>query len=109
MGMRSNTRQAKESRRCAWCGEVKEATKDHIFPRGIGGTLELSIPSCEECQGKIRLAETEVARRSIFALHRLENGPRPSDKRQPDSGAVETQFCLVKDNWLGGYREIVLR
>ncbi len=101
--------QAKEAQRCVWCGNSKnELTKDHVFPRGLGGTRQLTVPSCRTCQDKIRSAETEVARRSIFALYRLDKGPPPSDKKQSDSGAVEAKYVLVKD-WLGGYNEVVPR
>jgi hypothetical protein len=101
--------QTKQLQHCVWCGNSKnELTKDHVFPRGLGGTRQLAVPSCRTCQDKIRSAETEVARRSIFALYRLDKGPPPSDKKQSDSGAVEAKYVLVKD-WLGGYNEVAPR
>lgn len=103
--------QAKEAQRCAWCGNSKsELTKDHVFPRGLGGTLQLAIPSCGACKGKIDKAEieTEVIHRSPFAWYRLDQGPPPRDRSRPESGAVEARYVLVKD-WMGGYNEVVPR
>lgn len=62
--------QAKESQRCTWCGNSEsELTKDPVFSRGLGGTLQLAIPSCGACKEKIDKAEieTEVIHRSPFA------------------------------------------
>jgi hypothetical protein len=60
------------------------------------------------CQGIISMAEREAARRSPFALYRIDKGPPPRNNRRPDSGSVESRYALVKD-WTGGYIEVVLR
>jgi hypothetical protein len=96
--------------RCAWCDQSEgKMTRDRVFPRVIGGTEQLTVPSCRKCQTEISKAETEVGCRSIFALYRTNKGPPPRDKRKPESGAVEARYTLVKEDWIGGYREVVLR
>jgi hypothetical protein len=97
-----------ESQRCVWCGAPRE-TDDHVFPRSLGGTKELVVPACRNCQKEISRAEGEVARRSLFALHRIEQGPPPRDKKRADSGSVEAKYVLVKDERLGGYIEVAFR
>lgn len=92
---------------CTWC--LQEATtKDHIFPRCLGGTLELAVPSCEPCQTAISVGEGYVARTSRFALYRLNRGPAPRHKERPESGAAEPKYVSVKDPNLGGYNEVAL-
>lgn len=98
-----------ESQRCIWCGESKGAlTEDHVFPRSLGGTKQLVVPACKYCQTKISKLEKEVARRSIFALHRFDKGPHRRKKGRPESGSVEARYVLVKD-WMGGYSEMAFR
>src|SRR5260370_521953 len=95
--------------RCAWCGRAdRTLTEDHVFPRVLGGTKELWIPSCTECQTFISRAELEVGRSSFYSLFRLTQGPKGRDKRKPGSGLLEARNMLVKHP-LGGYGEAVLR
>jgi hypothetical protein len=95
--------------RCAWCGRAdRTLTEDHVFPRVLGGTKELWIPSCTECQTSISRAELEVGRSSFYSLFRLTQGPKGRDKRKPGSGLLEARYMLVKHP-LGGYGEAVLR
>lgn len=96
------------SKDCVWCGNPSE-DKDHVFPRCLGGTKQLVVPACRDCQTKISYAEIEVARRSEFALYRLDKGPLPRKKKNLSSGSVEATYVLVKDNRLGGYIEVALR
>src|SRR5260370_2700606 len=95
--------------RCAWCGRAdRTLTEDHVFPRVLGGTKELWIPSCTECQTFISRAELEVGRSSFYSLFRLTQGPKGRDKRKPGSGLLEARYMLVKHP-LGGYGEAGLR
>ena len=85
---------------CVWCSEeLSEVTKDHVFPRGLGGKLEegLWIPSCTECQKRISQAETEILRRSIFGTHRLAKDLKPRNPRRPTSGLIDPKISLVKN------------
>ncbi len=94
---------------CTWCrrSHVK-LTDDHVFPRLIGGTLELSLPACRRCQGVLSKAEAELGRSSIFALYTIDAGPPGRDKRDPESGLIRTQYALVKYPD-GGYNEVVFK
>src|SRR5260370_221465 len=79
--------------RCAWCGRAdRTLTEDHVFPRVLGGTKELWIPSCTECQTFISRAELEVGRSSFYSLFRLTQGPKGRDKRKPGSGLLEARY-----------------
>jgi hypothetical protein len=90
---------------CTWCsaGQVK-LTDDHVFPRAIGGTKELVVPSCVACQQVLSALEFELSRRSPFALCTIESGPSGREKRKPRSGMIRAEYILVK-NSLGGYAE----
>ena len=40
---------------CTWCGARGPfKARDHVFPRSLGGALQLRVPSCPDCDGKIR-------------------------------------------------------
>ena len=100
---------SKRTSRCAWCGkENVRLTDDHIFPRSIGGTKELAVPSCDLCQNSFSLAEEEFARASVYAIYIADSGPRGRDKRKPGSGVIRTKYLLVRHP-LGGYGETGLR
>jgi hypothetical protein len=90
---------------CTWCsaGQIR-LTDDHVFPRAIGGTKELVVPSCVACQQVLSTLEFELSRRSPFALCTIENGPSGRDKRKPRSGAIQAEYILVR-NSLDGYSE----
>jgi len=95
---------------CSWCSQSDvELTSDHVFPRCIGGTLELSIPACRRCQELISQAERELARRSIFALHRIAGAPPPRRRNQAGRRVIEARYVLVKDAGMGGYQEVAMR
>jgi len=99
----------KRSQLCTWCREPKsQLTRDRVFPRCLGGTEDLNVPACLECQTRISLVEEEVSRRSLFAFYRIDRGPPPRHKGKPYSGSVEAKYILVKD-WMGGYNEVALR
>jgi HNH endonuclease len=94
---------------CAWCGKGGvQLTDDHIFPRSIGGTKELAVPSCDSCQSSFSLAEREFARASVYAIYVADSGPRGRDKRKLSSGVIRTKYLLVRHP-LGGYGETGLR
>lgn len=94
---------------CVWCRQSDRLLEDdHVFPRAIGGTKQISVPACRACQTALSKAEGELARRSIFALHRIAGGPPVRDKKRPKSGFIETRYVLVK-GWMGGYDEVALR
>lgn len=84
--------------RCAWClrGEL-DMTADHVFPDSIGGTRDLVVPSCAQCQAALRDAEQEFARRSPFALARnaqIFPVTKRRLKKDPVSGAAEVRYLL---------------
>ncbi len=95
---------------CFWCGRINtELQDDHVFPRSIGGTKELCVPSCGSCQTSISKAERELSRKSAFAMHLLDAGPRGRQSRKdPASGFIEAQYVLVPHP-LGGYNETALK
>jgi hypothetical protein len=94
---------------CVWCDVSGVALgKDHVFPRALGGTKELWVPACNNCQTKISKAEGEAARQSNYSLFCLTHGPPGRDKRKPGSGVIRARYLLVK-NPLGGYGEAAIR
>src|ERR1700674_5783998 len=95
---------------CFWCAQVRsDLDEDHVFPRSLGGTKELSVPSCRACQTSISKAEFALSRKSAYAMHLLEAGPRGRHRRtDPASGLIEAEYVLVPHP-LGGYNETALR
>jgi hypothetical protein len=95
---------------CFWCAQTRgDLDEDHIFPRSIGGTKELSVPSCRACQTSISKAELELSRKSAYAMHLVEAGPRGRHRRtDPASGLIEAAHVLVPHP-LGGYNETALK
>src|SRR6267154_6771353 len=97
------------SNSCIWCGARSTSlSKDHVFPRVLGGTRELGVWACSKCQNTISKVEQEAGRRSLYSLYVLTQGPRGRDKRKPQSGAIQARYFLVK-NPLGGYGEAAFR
>jgi len=95
---------------CTWCRRSDlPITDDHVFPRSIGGTKQLTVPGCKPCQTLFSKAEQVLARRSIFGLYRLAVGPSPRHKKKPESGTFDSSYSLVKDSIIGGYAEVVFR
>jgi len=94
---------------CAWCNKLTpDTSKDHIFPRVLGGTKELSVPACSNCQTAISKFELEVGRSSPYSMLLLEKGRKGRDIRKPTSGFLRTRYCLVRHP-LGGYGEACVR
>jgi len=95
---------------CFWCAQVRsDLDEDHVFPRSLGGTKELSVPSCRACQTSISKAELELSRKSAYAMHLVEAGPRGRHRRtDPASGLIEAAHVLVPHP-LGGYNETALK
>jgi hypothetical protein len=97
---------------CTWCHTpLDDPTKgkDHVFPECIGGTLDLWVPSCSVCQGKLSRAEGALSRKSDLSLWRFMHGPGPRHKKRPKSGVVEARYILRKDAVGKYYDETVLR
>src|SRR6266852_7680391 len=91
--------------RCTWCDRNDVLIdKDHIFPRALGGTKELSVPACRSCQTVISKLETQAARQSHYSLFCLTHGPAGRDKRKASSGVIRARYVLTKHP-LGGYGE----
>jgi hypothetical protein len=98
-----------EHPQCSWCDRTNvRLDKDHIFPRAIGGTKELSVPACRDCQTVLSRLETQAARQSNYSLFCVMHGPPGRDKRRPASGVIRARYLLVK-NPLGGYGEAAMR
>lgn len=95
---------------CFWCGSPDTSLEDdHVFPRAIGGTKELSVRSCRQCQTLLSQAESALSRKSTYAVHLLEAGPRGRDRRRdPASGQIAAEYVLVPHP-LGGYNETALK
>lgn len=95
---------------CFWCERPDTNLEDdHVFPRAIGGTKELSVRSCRPCQTALSKAELALSRKSTYAMHLLEAGPRGRDRRRDAaSGQIEAEYVLVPHP-LGGYNESAFR
>lgn len=97
------------SMRCTWCrNDSERLTKDHVIPRGIGGTLDYALPSCEACQRVLSKAEAILARKSSLAIHAVSSDLQPRHPKRRESGVLRTGYLFVK-NPLGGYGESILR
>jgi hypothetical protein len=97
------------SMQCTWCkSEAETLTTDHVVPRGIGGTLDYALPSCETCQRTLSKAEAILTRKSILAIHAVSSELRPRHPKRRESGVLRAGYLLVK-NPLGGYGESILR
>jgi hypothetical protein len=83
-------------------------TDDHVFPRSIGGTKELTLPACEACQTIFSKAEYQVARCSMYGLYIADSGPRGRHSHRRASGVIRTKYILVRHP-LGGFGEAGLR
>lgn len=96
---------------CTWCKTKVAKSKDHVFPKCLGGKLTggLSVRSCGDCQTKISRAEQAIARHSPIALERYKRGVRPRNPSRLESGVIETEMSLVKDSTTNRYSGFVLR
>lgn len=84
--------------RCQWCGtEAANLTKDHIFPRFMGGTRDLFLWSCRACQEAIGKFETHVSRYSPASIFRAFVGPGPRRPSRPTSGLARPAFAFRTD------------
>jgi len=102
-------RRVPDSPQCLWCDEDGvRLDKDHVFPRALGGTRELWVPSCRSCQTLLSRLETEASRQSNYSLFCITHGPRGRNKRKPESGVIRARYLLTK-NPLGGYGEAAIR
>ena len=105
---RSSDPSAAERHTCTWCQQsTTPITEDEIFPRSIGGTKHLWVPSCIPCQNVLSKVEHDVSRRSLYALKIAGAGPRGRHKRST-SGVIEAELLIVRHP-LGGYSESGLR
>jgi hypothetical protein len=94
---------------CTWCkNEAETLTTDHVIPRGIVGTQDYALPSCEACQLILSKAEAILARKSMLAIHAVSSDLRPRHPKRRESGVLRASYLLVK-NPLGGYGESILR
>ena len=65
--------------------------------------------SCRRCQTSLSQAESALSRKSTYAMHLLEAGPRGRDRRRdPASGQIAAEYVLVPHT-LGGYNETALK
>ncbi|MCH8040674.1 MAG: hypothetical protein IH977_10080 [Nitrospinae bacterium] len=97
--------------RCEWCQEDLDTSRDHVFPRLLGGKLEegLWVPACNNCCDSISKAEDEVAHRSHISALRFAKGLRPRHPERTTSGLVEPRISLVKDPETHRYSVFSLR
>jgi hypothetical protein len=94
--------------RCFWCDEVKEKlTADHIVPRALGGTLDFTVPACENCQSILSKAEFEVSRKSSLAIPALAASLPPRHPNRPRSGHLRPTYLMVPHPY-GGYGESLM-
>ena len=68
-----------KTRQCAYCGEFKAQTRDHIppkglFPKPLPSDL-ITVPCCEECRAG-GSQDDEYFRAVLLAADNLENDPR---------------------------------
>ena len=95
---------------CTWCDSPLQDPafdRDHVFPEWLGGSRELTVPSCRSCQEKISKVEASVARRSRLSLFRLQFGPS-RDRGDITSGMFEADYVLARDPQ-GGWGERAVR
>jgi hypothetical protein len=96
--------------RCTWClAEDGELTKDHVFPRALGGTLELFVWACKKCQTLLSRCEQEAARRSELGLQGVDEAPPPRHKDRPTSGLFDATYVLAEYDGIGHHTETAIR
>jgi len=96
---------------CTWCQlDNAGVERDHVFPRAIGGTRDVTVPACRNCQDRISVAETELSRRSIYSIYLIDGAsPKGRDKRRdPSSGSLQSLYS-IGPHPLGGYSELAFR
>jgi len=88
-----------------------QESKDHVFPRGLGGKLDadLWVYDCERCRASISKAEDEVVHRSHLSIYRFASGLLPRHKPRPSSGLIEPRISLVKNPTINRYAVFALR
>jgi hypothetical protein len=88
-----------------------QESKDHVFPRGLGGKLDadLWVYDCERCRASISKAEDEVVHRSHLSIYRFARGLLPRHKKRPSSGLIEPRISLVKNPTTNRYAVFSLR
>ena len=97
---------AKQAGACTWCLDPGPfAARDHVFPRSLGGTLELAVPSCKTCDGKIQNVEGRSTRSGLFAPRRVVSGPSPGHRKNPASGVLDAHYTFAPDPD-GGFNDV---
>jgi hypothetical protein len=80
-----------------------------VFPAAFGGTLDLAVPACRDCQAAISKAEMAAAKTTEMAVHRAQT--RGAKRRHPErttSGAVHVEVALA-ENADGALRQMTLQ
>ena len=79
---------------CTWCGARGPfPARDHVFPRSLGGALQLAVPSCSLCDGKIRSLEHRRDAPRLVSKSRS-GRRRASWAQKPENALTRRDPCL---------------
>lgn len=72
--------------KCIYCGNSDEKlTKEHIVPRGLGGTYTIPSASCRKCQKITSQVEYSILRNTYLPLRTKANFPTGHKNNRPKS------------------------
>jgi hypothetical protein len=85
-----NSRAVQPIGRCIYCGATEgRLGKEHVIPRGLGGTLVLPKASCDACSNITSAFELELLRKFLINVRSQLNLPSYDPKRQPATVRIE--------------------
>lgn len=88
---------------CIYCGASEEATQltnEHIFPKGLGGKLELPKSSCNPCAAKTGAVEQKLLRGPLWPV-RVRAGIHSGRRRGEQPTDFDVEF------WQSERRDLV--
>lgn len=80
------TKLLKPPPKCIYCGKTdQKLTKEHVIPRGLGGTCTIPSASCEDCQKITSKLEHSILRGTYLPLRTKAKFPTGHKNNRPNS------------------------
>ena len=70
--------------KCIYCGRTDNLSREHVVPRGMGGTITLPKGSCTACAEVTKKIETACIRNTLIHI-RVKYGLHHHPKERPDT------------------------
>jgi hypothetical protein len=77
-------RNIKSIGQCVYCGSKENLSREHVVPRGMGGTITLPKGSCARCAKITHAFETECMRTTLLR-ERVKLGLHRHPKERPET------------------------